>query len=167
MCEHIAHAAANNQLISWLQYTLTCGHYQVAQVWQFGFQPAICWKHCTTTLSDLLSCCGQVLVVFLISCLVYIGATDSTRPIFVCTKVLLFLFLTESNLWLIGMRPVLLWDCTECRVVIPEERGAHSLHSGSPEMMRGRSEGVNKYEKGLNCIPQIDFNTLGTGHLNC
>ncbi|XP_069674979.1 BTB/POZ domain-containing protein 17 isoform X3 [Periplaneta americana] len=34
MCEHIAHAAANNQLISWLQYTLTCGHYQVAQVCQ-------------------------------------------------------------------------------------------------------------------------------------
>jgi hypothetical protein len=33
MCEHIAHAAAHNQLISWLQYTLTCGHYQVAQVW--------------------------------------------------------------------------------------------------------------------------------------
>ncbi|PSN58437.1 hypothetical protein C0J52_02823 [Blattella germanica] len=34
MCEHIAHAAANNQLISWLQYTLTCGHYKVAQVCQ-------------------------------------------------------------------------------------------------------------------------------------
>jgi hypothetical protein len=32
MCEHIAYAAANNQLISWLQYTLTCGHYQAAQV---------------------------------------------------------------------------------------------------------------------------------------
>ncbi|KAJ9577328.1 hypothetical protein L9F63_006072, partial [Diploptera punctata] len=34
MCEHIAHAAVNNQLISWLQYTLTCGHYQAAQVCQ-------------------------------------------------------------------------------------------------------------------------------------
>jgi hypothetical protein len=34
MWEHTAHAAANNQLFSWLQYALTCGHYQVAQVWQ-------------------------------------------------------------------------------------------------------------------------------------
>lgn len=121
MCEHIAHAAANNQLISWLQYTLTCGHYQVAQVWQFGFQPALHWKHCTTTLSDLLSCYGQVVVVFLTSHLVYIGAIDIRRPVFFCAKVLLFLFLTESNLYLIAVRPVLFWDCTECRVIIPEE----------------------------------------------
>lgn len=98
MCEHIAHAAANNQLISWLQYTLTCGHYQVAQVWQFDFQPALCWKHCTTTLSDLLSSYGQVVVVLLISHIVHIGAIDSRRTIFFCTKVLLFLFLTESSL---------------------------------------------------------------------
>lgn len=34
MCKHIAHAAANNQLVSWLQYTLTCGHYNVAQACQ-------------------------------------------------------------------------------------------------------------------------------------
>lgn len=98
MCEHIAHAAANNQLISWLQYTLTCGHYQVAQVWQFGFQPALCWKHFATTLSNLLSCYGLVVVVFLTSHLVYIGAIANRMPIFSCTKVLLFLFLTEINL---------------------------------------------------------------------
>ena len=55
---------------------------------------------------------------------------------------------------------MLFWDCTECRVVIPEEHGAHSLHSGSCEMMCGGSEGVNKYEKGLYCILQIDFNVL-------
>lgn len=34
MCSHIAHAAANNQLVSWLQYTLNCGHYEVAKVCQ-------------------------------------------------------------------------------------------------------------------------------------
>ncbi|GLG97737.1 Uncharacterized protein GBIM_04433 [Gryllus bimaculatus] len=34
MCMHIAHAASNNQLVSWLQYTLACGHYDVAQVCQ-------------------------------------------------------------------------------------------------------------------------------------
>jgi hypothetical protein len=55
---------------------------------------------------------------------------------------------------------VLFWDCTERRVVIPAEHGAHSVLSGNPEMMRGTSEGVNKYEKGLNCILQIDFNVL-------
>lgn len=53
---------------------------------------------------------------------------------------------------------MLFWNCTECIVVYPEEHGAHSVHSGSPEMMCGRSEGVSKYEKSLNCIPQIDFN---------
>jgi len=45
-------------------------------------------------------------------------------------------------------------------VVIAEERGAPLLHGESPEMMCDRSEGVNKYEKGLNCISQIDFNIL-------
>lgn len=32
MCNNIAHAASNNQLISWLQYTLACGHSEVAEV---------------------------------------------------------------------------------------------------------------------------------------
>jgi len=89
-----------------------------------------------------------VVVVFLTAHLVYIGAIDVRRQIFFCTKVLLFLFLTESNLFLIAVRPVLFWDCTACRVVIPEEHGAPLLHSGRPEMMHGRSEGVTKYEKG-------------------
>ncbi|XP_071444543.1 galectin-3-binding protein isoform X1 [Hetaerina americana] len=30
MCSHIAHAATHNQLISWLQYTMACGHSKVA-----------------------------------------------------------------------------------------------------------------------------------------
>lgn len=34
MCGHIAHAATHNQLISWFQYTLSLGHYQVAQACQ-------------------------------------------------------------------------------------------------------------------------------------
>lgn len=34
MCNHIAHAATHNQLISWFQYTLSLGHYQVAQACQ-------------------------------------------------------------------------------------------------------------------------------------
>ncbi|KAG8325513.1 BTB POZ domain-containing protein [Homalodisca vitripennis] len=31
MCDHIAHAATNNQLITWFQYALSLSHYQVAQ----------------------------------------------------------------------------------------------------------------------------------------
>ncbi|XP_066994013.1 BTB/POZ domain-containing protein 17 isoform X2 [Anabrus simplex] len=34
MCVHIAHAAAKNQLVTWLQYTLACGRDQVAQACQ-------------------------------------------------------------------------------------------------------------------------------------
>jgi hypothetical protein len=88
MCEHVAHAAINNHIVSWLQYTLTCGHYKVAQVWQFGFQPALWWRSCATTLTNLLFCCGQVMVVFLTSRLVYVGTLDNRRSIFFCTKVL-------------------------------------------------------------------------------
>jgi len=75
--------------------------------------------------------------------LVYIGTVDIRRPIFFCTKMILLLFLTESNLYLIAVRLVLFWDCTGSRVVIPEEHGAPLLHSGRPEIMRGRSEGLN------------------------
>lgn len=32
MCNHIAQAFVHNQLISWFQYTLSLGHYQVALV---------------------------------------------------------------------------------------------------------------------------------------
>jgi hypothetical protein len=39
-----------------------------------------------------------------------------------------------------GLRPVLFWDFTECRVVIAKERGAHLHHSGVPEMMLDSSE---------------------------
>lgn len=34
MCNHIAHAATHSQLVSWFQYTLSLGHYQVAQACQ-------------------------------------------------------------------------------------------------------------------------------------
>lgn len=37
MCSHIALAASHNQLISWLQYTLSLGHYLVAQVMQYNY----------------------------------------------------------------------------------------------------------------------------------
>jgi len=34
MCDHIAHAAINNQLITWYQYTLSLGHHKVAHACQ-------------------------------------------------------------------------------------------------------------------------------------
>lgn len=34
MCTNIGRAASNNQLISWLQYTLACGHNDVSRVCQ-------------------------------------------------------------------------------------------------------------------------------------
>uniref|UniRef100_A0A1B6D5W6 BTB domain-containing protein n=2 Tax=Clastoptera arizonana TaxID=38151 RepID=A0A1B6D5W6_9HEMI len=40
MCDHIAHAAMNNELISWFHYTLALGHYQVAK----GCQNFIKWN---------------------------------------------------------------------------------------------------------------------------
>uniref|UniRef100_T1J0N0 BTB domain-containing protein n=1 Tax=Strigamia maritima TaxID=126957 RepID=T1J0N0_STRMM len=65
MCQHIVSAAACNQLISWLQYTLNCGHDRVGQ----DCHNFIKWNfQMVTDTEDLISLETDVLISFLTEC---------------------------------------------------------------------------------------------------
>ncbi|KAG8233132.1 hypothetical protein J437_LFUL010362, partial [Ladona fulva] len=62
MCTHIAHAATHNQLISWLQYTLACGHNKVAK----ACENFVKWNfEMVADMSDFKNLDPEILILFL------------------------------------------------------------------------------------------------------